>query len=92
MSERVCINLHKASSSVALPVKEMGEPNLDLSMRLAQQSQLRLLEVNNRGSKRRDLLGSGSLYCHFPWFIAKQIQSVLGENKGMSQSSPLRLL
>jgi len=43
--------LHKASSSVALPVKEMGEPNLDLSMRLAQQSQLRLLEVNNRAKE-----------------------------------------
>lgn len=57
-----------------------------------QQNQLCFLEMKNRGSKRRDLLGSGSLYCHFPWSIAKQIQSVLGENKGMSQSSPLRLL
>lgn len=57
-----------------------------------QQSQLCLLEMKNRGSKGGYLLGSGSLYCHFPWSIAKQIQSVLGENKGMSQSSPLRLL
>lgn len=38
------------------------------------------------------MLGSGSLYCHFLWSIAKQPQSVLGENTGMSQSSALRLL
>lgn len=57
-----------------------------------QQSQLCLLAMNSRDSQGRDLLGSGSLYCHFPWSIAKQIQSVLGENKVMSQSSLLRLL